>query len=117
MFRLYHEQCWSEESEGVTDPIIWTARWKARYKKIRKRLKYIDKFVAEHNSFPAIFEEELEFSSEDEPAKVTEPPLPKHRSVIPGDFVLTFNVLVLANSLESSFHIDQSIGGPCYQET
>ena len=103
VFRLYHEQCWSEESEGVTDPIIWTARWKARYKKIRKRLKYLDKFVAKHNSFPATFEEELEFSSEDEPVKVTEPPLPKHRPVIPGDFVLTFNVLVLANSLESQF--------------
>ena len=103
VFRLYHEQCWSEESEGVTDPIIWTAHWKARYKKIRKRLKYLDQFVAKHNSFPAAFEEELEFSSEDEPVKVTEPPLPKYRPVTPGDFVLTFNVLVLVNSLESQF--------------
>ena len=103
VFRLYHEQCWSEESEGVTDPIIWTTRWKARYKKIRKRLKFLDRFVAEHNSFPATFEKELEFSSEDEPVKITEPTLPKHRPVIPGDFVLTFNVIVLANSLESQF--------------
>ena len=41
VFRLHHEQCWSEESEGVTDPIIWTARWKARYKKIRKRFEVL----------------------------------------------------------------------------
>ena len=59
--------------------------------------------MAKHNSYPAAFEEELEFSSEDEPIKETEPPLPKHRPVIPGDFVLTFNVIVLANSLESQF--------------
>ena len=52
VFRLYHQQCWSEESQGVTDPIIWTERWKARYKKIRKRLKYLDKFVTKHNAFP-----------------------------------------------------------------
>ena len=103
VFRLYHQQCWSEESQGVTDPIIWTERWKARYKKIRKRLKYLDKFVTTHNTFPTVFEEGLEFSSEDEPVSVVQPPLPKYRAVVPGDFVLTFNVLVLANSLESKF--------------
>ena len=33
VFRLYHQQCWSDESDGVTDPVIWTERCKARYKK------------------------------------------------------------------------------------
>ena len=104
VFRLYHQQCWSEKDKGVIDPIIWTDHWKARYKKIRRRLKYLDKFVAQYKHYPAEFEEEDDFSSEDEPPRVTEGPvLPRHRPVIPGDFVLTFNLLVLANSLESQF--------------
>ena len=47
--------------------------------------------------------DEDNFSSEDEQMKVDEPPQCKFRPVVPGDFVLTFNVLVVANSLESQF--------------
>ena len=47
--------------------------------------------------------EEDNFSSEDEPVKVDEPPQCKFRPVVPGDFVLTINIMVVANSLESHF--------------
>ena len=104
VFRLYHQQCWSEEDKEATDPIMGTARGKARYKKIRRRLKYMDKYAAQHMHYPTEFEERDTFSSEDEPLIVTtEAVIPKHRPVVPGDFILTFNILALANSLETQF--------------
>ena len=102
VFRLYHEMCWTEEDDSTTDPVFWTAHGNERYKKIRRRLKFLDKFQSKHKYYPMDYGED-NFSSEDEPMKVDEPPLCKFRPVVPGDFVLTFNVLVLANSLESQF--------------
>ena len=102
VFRLYHKQCWSETEDGTTDPVFWTAHGNERYKKIRRRLRFLDKYVAKHKFYPTDYGED-HFSSEDEQINVNVPPPEKFRPVIPGDFVLTFGVLVLANSLESNF--------------
>ena len=89
VFRLYHQQCWSDEHKKTTDLLMQTERGVTRYKKIRRRLKYMDVYVAQHNHYPTEFEEEDGFSSEDEPIVLSaKPVLPKHRHVIPGDFIL-----------------------------
>ena len=104
VFRLYHQQCWSEKDKGATDPLMYTERGVARYKKIRRRLKYMDIYAAQHMHYPTEFEEDDTFSSEDEPLVLTtNPVIPKYRAVVPGDFILTFSTLVLANSLEREF--------------
>ena len=102
IFRLYHEKCWSDEDDSTTDPVFWTAHGNDRYKKIRRRLKFLDRYVSKYKYYPVDYEED-NFFSEDEPVKVDELPPCKFRPVVPGDFVLIFNVLVLANSLESQF--------------
>ena len=102
VFRLYHEQCWSEVEDGTTDPAFWTAHGNERYKKIRRRLKFLDRYVSKYKYYPMDYGED-NFSSADEPINVNQPPPEKFRAVVPGDFVLTFGVLVLANSLESNF--------------
>ena len=104
VFRLYHQHCWSEQDKEATDPIMGTVRGKARYKKIRRRLRYMDNYVAQHMHYPTEFEERDNFSSDHEPLIVpTEPVIPKYRHVVPGDFILTFHIIALANSLESQF--------------
>ena len=102
VFRLYHEKCWSEVEDGTTDPVFWTAHGNERYKKIRRRLKFLDRYMSKYKQYPMDYDED-NFSSEDEPMKIDTPPPEKFRAVIPGDFVLTFNVFVLSNSLESQF--------------
>ena len=58
--------------------------------------------MSKHKFYPTDYGED-NFSSEDEPINVNEPPPEKFRAVVPGGFVLTFGILVLANSLESNF--------------
>ena len=78
VFRLYHQQCWSEEHKSTTDLLMQTKRGSSRYKKIRRRLKYMDVYVAQHMHYPTEFEEDDGFSSEDEPLVLSaEPVLPK----------------------------------------
>ena len=101
-FRFYHEQCWSEVEDGTTVPVFWTAHGNERYKKIRRRLKFLDRYVSKYKYYPMDSGED-NFSSEDEPINVNRPPPEKFRAVVPGDFVLTFGALVLASSLESNF--------------
>ena len=48
VFRLYHDMCWTEEDDSTTDPVFWTAHGNERYKKIRRRLKFLDKFQSKH---------------------------------------------------------------------
>ena len=104
VFALYHQQCWSEEHKNTTDLLMQTERGSTRYKKIRRRLKYMDVYAAQHRHYPTEFEEDDAFSSEDEPLLVSaQPVLPRYRHVVPGDFILIFNVLVLASSLEREF--------------
>ena len=104
VFALYHQQCWSEEHKNTTDLLMQTERGSTRYKKIRRRLKYMDVYAAQHKHYPTEFEEDDAFPSEDEPLVLSaEPVLPKHRHVVPGDFILIFNVLALASSLEGEF--------------
>ena len=102
VFRLYHEQCWSEEQDGTLDPVFWTAHGNERYKKIRRRLKFLDSYVSKYKDYPLDYGED-NFSSDDEPMNVDDPPRQKYQSSHPGDFVLTFGVIVIANSLESQF--------------
>ena len=104
VFCLYHQQCWSEEHKNTTDPFVQTERGSTRYKKIRRRLRYIDVYVAQHKQCPTEFDEDDGFSSEDEPLVLpSEPVVPKYRHVVPGDFILVFNILILASSLEKEF--------------
>ena len=46
--RLYHQQCWSDEHKNTTDLLMQTDRATTRYKKIRRRLKYMDVYAAQH---------------------------------------------------------------------
>ena len=81
-----------------------TDRATTRYKKIRRRLKYMDVYAAQHMHYPTEFEEDDAFSSEDEPLVLSaKPVLPKYRHVVPGDFILIFNIIALASSLEREF--------------
>ena len=57
-------------------------------------------YASQYEHYPVDYRED-NFSSEDEAIRVEAPPILKYRPVVPGDFVLTFNVLTLANSLES----------------
>ena len=74
-----------------------------------------------HGEYPDSYGDD-DFSSEDEPLRLETPPIPKYRPVVPGDFVLTFNTLVLANKLESQFphraeywwtHLDGTLDQAC----
>ena len=104
VFRLYHQQCWSEEHKNTTDLLMQTEQGVTRYRKIRRRLKYMDVYAAQQQHYPTEFEEDDAFTSEDEPLILTaEPVVPKYRHVIPGDFILIFHILALASSLEQQF--------------
>ena len=102
VFRLYHSTTWSDEDKSSTDPVLNTKRGAERYKRIRNRLKFCMECSIKHGEYPDSYGDD-DFSSEDEPLRVETPPTPKYRPVVPGDFVLTFNTLVLANKLESQF--------------
>ena len=58
----------------------------------------MDVYAAQHGHYPTEFEEEDAFSSEDEPLVLTAQAVkPRYRHVVPEDYILTLNVLVLAN--------------------
>ena len=82
--------------------MIKTKRGTKRYRKIRRRYKILMDHAARHENYPDDYGED-NFSSDDEAIRVEVPPKPKFRPVVPGDFVLTFGILTLANSLESQF--------------
>ena len=102
VFRLYHSTSWSDEDNASIDPVIKTTHGTQRYNKIRRRLKFLLEYASQHEEYPVDYGDD-NFSSEDEAIRVEVPPVSKVRPVVPGDFVLTFNVLTLANSLESQF--------------
>ena len=102
IFRLYHSFCWSDKDDAPTDPVVQTNYGAQKYKKIMRRLEFLEDYTAQHKQYPIDYGED-NFSSDDEEFKLEEPPTPKHRPVVPGDFVLTFNVLALANTFESQF--------------
>ena len=102
VFRLYHSTTWSDVDNASTDPVLQTKRGARRYKTLRNRIKFLMEYAIKHGDYPTDYGED-QLSSEDEPLKLDTPPIPSFRPVIPGDFVLTFNVLALANRLESQF--------------
>ena len=101
-FRLFHSFCWSDKDNCPTNPVIKTKRGDKKYRKIWERLTFIEDYTAQHGQYPIDYGED-NFSSEEEVINVENPPLPRHRPIVPGDFVLTFDVLVLANAFESQF--------------
>ena len=58
VFALCHQQCWSEEHKGTTDLLMQTERGTTRYKKIRRRLKHIEVYMAQHMRYPTEFDED-----------------------------------------------------------
>ena len=105
VFRLYHSTTWSDVDNASTDPVLRTKRGARRYKTLRNRIKFLMEYAIQHGPYgdhPTDYGED-QLSSKDEPLMLGTPPIPSFRPVVPGDFVLTFNVLVLANRLESQF--------------
>ena len=102
VFHLYHLTSWSDEDNASRDPVLRTKRGTQRYQKIRRRYKILMDHAARSEEDPNDYGED-NFSSVDEAIRVESPPDLKFRPVVPGDFVLTFGILTLANSLESQF--------------
>ena len=100
VFRLFHTHGWSEASKSPTDPVIKTDGARCRYERILRRMEFIEDYAEQHKEYPTNYGED-NFTSDEEPLHVEMGTIPKYRPPVPGDFVLTFNVLVLANSLES----------------
>ena len=102
VYRLFHQFSWSERERRPTDPIIDTERGRRRYERILRRIKFTEEYTARYQHCPVDYGRD-NFTSDEEEVNVEKPPALKYRPIVPGDFVLTFNVLALANSLESQF--------------
>ena len=76
VFRLYHSTSWSEEDNASTDPVFKTKHGTQRYKKIRRRLKFLMADASQHEQYPVDYGDD-NFSSEDEAIRVEVPPVPK----------------------------------------
>ena len=51
IFRLYHSFCWSDKDNCPTDPVIKTKRGNHKYRKILKRLEFIEDYTTQHGQY------------------------------------------------------------------
>ena len=82
--------------------MIKTKHGERRYHRILRRIQLIEEYSAQHQQYPTDYGED-NFTSEEEEIHREKQTLPRYRKPVPGDFVLTFNVLALANNIESQF--------------
>ena len=102
VFSLFHSFCWSERDNCPTDPVIKTKRGQKRYARILRRVQFIEEYTAQFQQYPIDYGED-NFTSAEEEIYLNQKTLPRKKPPVPGDFVLTFNVLALANTFESQF--------------
>ena len=102
VFRFFHVFCWSERENCSTDPVIETKRGERRHQRIMRRIKSAEQYIAAHQQYPTDYGED-NFTSEEEEITLEKPTIPRYRPPGPGDFVLTFSVLALANGFEIQF--------------
>ena len=77
-----------------------TRRGLFRYKRFTRRIRAEEKHYSSYKTYPISYGADDSTSEEEEPDP-ERPPQPKYRAPVPGDFVLTFNVL--ARSIQLKF--------------
>ena len=98
--------CWSEREKTAVDRVFpqlrSTRQDRHRAERIQKRIRAAERHCSKHGgSVPQDHGDDN--STDEEQPDHEQPPKRKYRAPVPGDFVLTFNVLLLVTGKESKF--------------